>query len=66
MYIVIIAGENPKAEVETGIGVFADAVGMADDDDFFEKNTGNGKKYPCGSTCEVRGVTVSCLVLRGP
>ena len=66
MCVVIMAGEKPKAEVETGIDVFAEAVGNVDDDDYFERNTGKGKKYPCGPTCEVRGVTVPCLVRWSP
>ena len=33
MCVVIMAGEKPKAKVETGIDVFAEAVGNVDDDD---------------------------------
>ena len=66
MCVVIMSGEHPKAEVETGIDVFAEAVGDVEDDDYFEKNTGKGKKYPCGPTCDVRGVTVPCLVRWSP
>ena len=51
MCMVIMTGENPKAEVETGIDVFAEAVGHVYDNDYFEKNTGKGKKYPCRPTC---------------
>ena len=62
MCVVIMAEENPKAEVEIGIDVFVEVVGTVDDDDFFKKNTSKGKKYPCGPTCDVHCVTISCLV----
>merc|ERR1740124_632598 len=62
----MMAGENPKAEVETGINVFAEAVGSVGDNDYFEKNSGKDKKYPCGPTCTVRGVKVPCLVRWSP
>lgn len=64
--VVIIARENPRAKVETGIDVFVEAVGMVDDDAFFENNTCKGKKYLCGPTCEVHGVTVHCLMRWSP
>lgn len=66
MCVVIMAGEKPKAEVETGIDVFVDAVGSVGDDDYFEKNSGKDKKYPYGPTCTVRGVKVLCLVRWSP
>ena len=53
---------RPKAKVGTGIDVFTEAVGTVDNDGYFEKNTGKGKKYPCSPTCEIRGVTVPCPV----
>ena len=43
MCVVIMAGERPKAEVEAGIDMFATAIGSVNDDDYFEKNTGEGK-----------------------
>ena len=61
-----MAGDQPKAEVETGIDVFVEAVGRVDVDDFIEKNIGKGGNYPCGPTCEVRSVTVSCLMQWSP
>jgi len=62
MCVVIMAGENPKAEVETGIDVFAEGLGSVGDDDYFEKNTGKDKKYTCVPTCTMRGVKVPCLM----
>jgi len=66
MCVVIMAGERPKAEVETGIDRFATAIGSVNDDDYFEKNTGKGKKFPCGPTCTVRGVKVPTLARWSP
>ena len=40
-----MAGERPKAEVESGIDMFVTAEGNVSDDDYFEKNTGTGKKF---------------------
>ena len=66
MCVVIMAGERPKAQVESGIDFFADAIGSVNDDDYFEKNTGEGKKFPCGPTCTVGGIKVPTLVRWGP
>jgi len=66
MYVVFMVGERPKAEVETGIDMFATVIGSVNDDNYFEKNTGEGKKNPCGPTCTVRGVEVPTLVRWSP
>jgi len=66
MCVVIMAGERPKAEVETAIDMFATAIGSVNDDDYFEKNTGKGKKILYGPTCTVRGVEVPSLVRWSP
>mmetsp|Transcript_25328 Transcript_25328/g.29834 ORF Transcript_25328/g.29834 Transcript_25328/m.29834 type:complete len:143 (+) Transcript_25328:1172-1600(+) len=66
MCVVIMAGERPKAEVETGIDMFAETIGSIDDDDYFLKNSGKGKKFPGGPTCMVHGIKVPCLVRWSP
>ena len=66
MCVVIMAGERPKAEVQSGIDMFVTAEGNVTDDDYFEKNTGPGKKILCGPTCTVRGVKVPTLVRWSP
>lgn len=37
MYVVIMAGEQPKAEVDTGIDMYEETIGSIDDDDYFVK-----------------------------
>jgi hypothetical protein len=62
MCAVIIAAKTLRPEVITGLDIFAPVEGVEEDDDFYEKNTGAGKMYPCGPTCAYRGKEVPCLV----
>jgi len=62
MCAVIIAAKTLRPEVITGLDIFAPVEGVEEDDDFYEKNTGAGKMYPCGPTCTYRGKEVPCLV----
>ena len=62
MCVVIMAEEQPKAEVETGIDIFVESIGSIDDDYYFVKNYGKGKNFPDGPTCVVRGIEVPYLV----
>ena len=39
-------GKTIKADVITGIDIFADVNGKESDEDFIQKNTGEGKHFP--------------------
>ena len=41
--------------------IFVDAEGDPSDADCFESNSGIGKRYPDGPTCELKGKQVPCL-----
>ena len=56
MCVVIMADERPKAEVETGINVFAEAICNVNDDDYL-KEYKRRQKFIYGS-----GVNIPCLV----
>ena len=62
MCILVIAGKKPKAMVEMGIDSFQDMIGLETDEDFFEKNSGEGKLFPGGPTCLVKGIRVPCFI----
>ena len=42
--------------------MFAKTIGNIDDNDYFLKNSGKGKKFPGGPTCVVKGIEMLCLV----
>ena len=44
MCVVIMARERLKSEVKSGIDMFVTTEGNVNDDDYFEKKTGKGKK----------------------
>jgi len=56
MCVVVMASDNPKPEVETGIDFFAEQIGASIDRDYIINNTGKGHKFPGGPTCIIRGV----------
>ena len=60
--LVIVKGKEPKTDVETGIDIFVDEVGSIEDEDYFEKNFGEGKRFPGGPTCTYKGQKVPCMV----
>jgi len=62
MCVVIMAGDKPKPEVETGIDIFADQIGASTDRDYIKNNTGKGRKFPGGTTCIINGKEVPCFV----
>jgi len=62
MCVVIMAGDKPKPEVETGIDIFADQIGASTDRDYIKNNTGKGRKFPGGPTCIINGKEVPCFV----
>jgi len=43
--VVIMAGDNPKPEVETGIDFFAEQIGASTDRDYIINNTGKGVSF---------------------
>ncbi len=56
-----------KATWATGIDVFVeDPVKGKDDVILFENNTGKGKYYPFGPSCEFNGITIPCLHFSSP
>ena len=59
--IVICSSIQPNAMVETGLDLMAETIGSAIDDNFFEKNSGKGKKFPGGPTCKFEGKQIPCL-----
>ena len=61
MCIVIFAGETPNTLTETGLDLDAETYGCPTDADFFEQNSGPGKRFPGGPTCHFNGVDVPCL-----
>lgn len=62
MCAVIIAAKTLRPEVITGLDIFAPKEGNEMDPEFYVRNTGPGKMYPCGPTCTYRGKEVPCLV----
>jgi len=62
MCAIIMAGKSINSDVVTGIDVFAEKIGNEEDPDFVQKNTGPGKLYPLGPTCEFKGKHVPCVV----
>ena len=61
MCIVIFAGNKEHAIVETGLDLSAPTIGSPNDADFVEKNSGKGKRFPGGPTCQFKGKTIPCL-----
>ena len=62
MCVLIMAGDNPKPEVETGIDFFAEQIGASTDRDYIINNIGKGRRFPGEPTCIIRGVKVPCFV----
>ena len=62
MCILVLTGKTPKTDVETGIDMFAESIGVATDHDFFINNSGPGKRFPGGPTCNFRGKEIPCFV----
>ena len=46
MCVLIMAGDTPKTEVETGIDIFVGQIGAPSDPDYVFKNTGDGRRFP--------------------
>ena len=49
MCVLVMAGDTPKTEVETGIDIFAQQIGVPTDRDYVLNNTGEGKTFPGGA-----------------
>ena len=62
MCAIIMAGKSINSDAVTGVNVFAQKVGDEADPDFVKNNTGPGKLYPLGPTCEFKGKQVPCVV----
>jgi hypothetical protein len=62
MCAIIMEGKSINSDAVTGIDVFAQKVGNETDPDFVQNNTGPGKLYPLGPTCEFKGKQVPCVV----
>ena len=61
MCVVIFSGKKPNTICETGLDLNAPTVGDPSDPDFFENNSGPGKRFPGGPTCEYKGKKVPCF-----
>ena len=66
MCVVIFAGKRETKLYECGMDLFAEKVGDVSDDNFFENNSGHGKRFPGGPTCEFQGKTVPCFTRFSP
>jgi hypothetical protein len=62
MCAIIFEGDEIRPEVATGLDIFAPVVGDERDDDFFIKNSGEGKRFPLGPTCTYHGKEVPCAI----
>ena len=61
MCVVILAGVDRIPLVETGLDLFAPVVGDVSDSEFFKANSGPGKRFPGGPTCQFKGKEIPCL-----
>ena len=61
MCITIFSGEQPSTIVETRLNIEAETVGHPEDEDFFENNSGPGKRFPGVPTCNFCVVDIPCL-----
>lgn len=55
-----------KATWATGIDIFVDPVKEKNNVIPFENNSGKGKYYPGGPSCEFNGITIPCLHVSSP
>ena len=62
MCVIIFAGIQSQAVVETGMDIFAEQEGEGSDDNYFKNNNGKNKQYPGGPTCNFQGTEVPCLM----
>lgn len=62
MCVLIISGKFPSAEIETGIDICAVDIFETTDEDDLVKNTGPGKRFPCGPIFHVNGKPIPCMV----
>jgi len=49
--VVILAGVKHIPIVETGLDLSTPVVGDVSDPDFFQSNSGSGKRFPGGPIC---------------
>ena len=61
MCCVIFIGKRINAMCETSLDLNVEAIGDVSDEDYFENNSGKGKRFPGGPMCHVRGVEVPCF-----
>ena len=59
--VIIFSGKNRRDEVELGYDDTVPLFGNMDDDDFMEKNMGEGKHFPGGPTCTFKGKAIPCM-----
>lgn len=62
MCCVIFAAKVLKGYEGTGLNIHADEIGTIDDKEYIKNNSGKGKRFPGGPTCEVNGKQVPTLV----
>ena len=62
MCVLIIAGKRAKAMTELGIDPLVEMIGLETDEDFLKNNSGEGKMFPGGPTCMVKGTRVPCFI----
>ena len=61
MCAMILEGEKMKGDWVTGIDMFAEEIGSVSDRDYYNNNSGKGKVYPGGPTCNFQGKEVPCV-----
>ena len=66
MCVLIFAGVRPQAVMETGMDIFVEQVGEVSDEFYFKNNSGPGKRYPGGPTCNFQGKDIPCLIRWSP
>ena len=62
MCILIIAGKRETKLYDCGMDIFAEKLGDVSNADFFENNSGPGKRFPGGPNCTFQGKNIPCLV----
>ena len=60
--VIIFTGKEIKACEGTGIDTFAEVHGNYNEPGFVRNNTGKGKLYPGGPTCNVKGNNIATLI----
>ena len=61
MCVVIFSGTKRVPLTETELDLSTDVIGNVYDPNYYKNNSGTGKRFPGGPTCEYKGKTVPYL-----